>query len=159
MNVVDVVIITSAVLSLGLLGVGVRFLRDIHLSIESRLRRIDSFISPNGDEPSNLAITFDVLVERAFAKVAGHEMGRASGLARSEKSAQVDYIKSVVSQEQPMIAMALDQVFPKWGKMLANNPQMIDQLMGYLQNMGKKGEAPSGNNVKQQQRLFSLGGE
>jgi len=158
MTVVDVVLISGAALSLGFLGVGVHFLRSIHLSIDSRLRRIDSFVAPNGEDPSGLALTFDILVERAFAKVAGHEMGIKSGVARSEKSAQVDYIKAVVSQEQPMVAMALDQIFPKWGKMLANNPKMIDQLMGYLGKMGGKAEeaAPSTNGV---QTTFPLGGD
>ena len=158
MNVIELILLSAAALSLGLLVIGVHFLYGIQLSLESRLRRIDSFISANGDEPSNLAVTFDVLVERAFSKVAGHQMGVSSGVARSEKSAQADYIKAVVSQEQPMIAMALDQIFPKWGKMLANNPKMVDQMMGYLQNMGKKGDGPSANNVAQQ-HLFSVGGE
>lgn len=159
MNVVELILISSAVLSLGLLGVGVRFLHDINVSIESRLRRVDSFISPNGDEPSNFALAFDALVQRGFSTVSGHQMGVSSGVVRSEKAAQADYIKAVVSQEQPMIAMALDQIFPKWGKMLANNPKMVDQMMGYLQNMGKKGETPNGSAPDTQKTLFPLGGE
>jgi len=157
MNVLDVVFITTAAVSLGFLGVGVRVLRGIHLSIESRLGRLDSFIAPDGDQPSTMALAWDVMVERAFEKVAGSKMGVASGVVRSEKSAQVDYIKAVVAQEQPMIAMALDQVFPKWGKMLANNPQVIEQMMGYLKGMGGEKEPKvEENGAGPQQSLFPM---
>jgi len=154
MSLIDVIFLISAGLTLGFLGIGVRFLRSLHISVESRLRRFDSFVSARGDEPSNLALVFDAMVERAYSKVAGSQMGVASGVARSEKSAQIDYIKQVVANEQPMVAMALDQVMPKWGKMLANNPKMIDQLMGYLGSMKGKQEAPSANGVQEQ--LFTL---
>jgi len=158
MSVLDVVFITTTGVSLGFLLVGVYILRAIHVSIESRLGRVDSFISPRGDQPSGMAEAFDLLVERAFNKVAGSKMGVSSGMARSEKSSQIEYIKAVVADQQPMIAMALDQVFPKWGKMFADNPKMVDQAMAYLKS--KSGEkAPEENGAVAQPTLFPIGGD
>jgi len=158
MSIVDVIFLVTAGLSLGFLGVGVRILRSIHVSIESRLGRVDSFVAPRGDEPSHLALLFDAMVERGVSKVGGSKMGVASGVARSEKSAQVDYIKAVVVQEAPAVAMVLDQVFPKWGKMFANNPQMASQVMEYVKNMGGGDKVASENGAAQQPTLFPLGG-
>jgi len=133
-------------LSLGFLGiicasslVSVFFLGNLYFSTQSAVRSIGTFVVARDDEPSHLALLWDSMVERAMGKVTMGQLGTKSGDARREKSADVDYIKGVVANEQPMIAALLDQFFPKWGKMLANNPQMMPQMLSFINK--KSGES------------------
>jgi len=151
MNVADVVLIALGAVSATTIGVGVYILYRFYVRVELTIGTVAAYAAARGDEPSYLALLWDSMVDRAVSKISMGQLGVKSGEARQEKSARVEYIKSVVADEQPMIAMALDRFFPKWGKMLADNPQIMPQMMEFVKTkMGGSGEKEPVSNGTQQ---------
>jgi len=132
--------------------VGVGILYRINVLTQSYLRALADYVATDGEQPSHLALLWDSMVERAVSKVTMGQLGRSSGDARREKSAEVELVKASLASEQPMIAMALDKFFPKWGKMLVDNPGIMPQMMDFL-NKKMAGPTNSGNGKVVQQRF------
>jgi len=151
----DAVIIGILSASTTITGVGVYILYGLHVRSQSAVRAFTSFVAPNGDQPSDMAVLWDAMVERTVGKMGMAQLGRSSGQARSEKSAEIDYIKAMVANERPEIAAVLDQVFPKWGKMMAQYPQIVPKMMEYIGN--KSPVDPKATNGVQHK--FNLSGD
>ena len=100
-----------------------------------------------------MALLWDSMVERAVSKVSMGQLGRSSGVARSEKSAEIELVKQGLANEQPLIALALDKFFPKWGKMLVDNPGIMPQMMEMVNKKMGGPDAGKSNGVVVQQRF------
>jgi len=126
------------------------FLYSLPVSTQFTIRSVSSFVAARGDQPSNLAILWDSMVDRVMGKVTMGHLGTKSGEARREKSAEIDFIKALVSADQPVIAALLDQFVPKWGKMIQNNPNMLPHLMEFVnKKSGQQEPAKVGSNGSQ----------
>jgi len=155
-NVLDAVFLTIGLVTWASVLVGVGIIYRINVLTQSYLRAVTSFAVSDGDQPSGLALLWDSMVERAVSKVSMGQLGRSSGDARREKSAEVELVKASLASEQPMIAMALDKFFPKWGKMLVDNPAIMPQMMEFLNKKMGGAEAPQSNGNGVTQQRFQL---
>jgi len=140
-------IVSLVILSISSLAT-LLFVRNLYVVTQTSINSLTSFVAPRGEEPSNLAVLWDSMVDRVMGKVTMGQLGTKSGDARREKSAEVDYIKGVVSSENPMIAMALDQFFPKWGKMIQNNPQIMPQMLEFMNKKAGSTAPANGTQIK-----------
>lgn len=151
MSIIDVLSLTIGLTTGAAVLVGVGILYRFHVLTQSYVRALAAFAVASGDQPSNMALLWDSMVERAIAKLSMGQLGRSSGDARREKSAQIEMIKATVGNEQPVVAMALNQFFPKWGKMLADNPEILPQMMEFMnKKMGGAAAVPAESNGRQQ---------
>jgi len=154
-SVIDAAFLVIGLVTAASVLVGVGILYRINVLTQSYLRAFATFASPDGDQPSQLALLWDSMVDRAVSKVSMGQLGRTSGEARREKSAEVELVKASLASEQPVIAMALDKLFPKWGKMLVDNPGIMPQMMEIL-NKKMAGPDPGQTNGKVVQQRFQL---
>ena len=145
----ELLLIAITLINVALVATGTTILLRVFLTFNAQIKALSDFTSANGENPSNLALLWDSMVDRASSKVSMGMLGVKSGESRRESAAEVDYIKSVVAADQPVIAMALNQFFPKWGKMLQKNPEMLPKMMEFMETkMGGSPQGPPSNGAQ-----------
>ena len=110
------------------------------------LRVTEMVTSPGQDLPSPLAQTINLMAARAGQSIAMEVkttlMGKSSGVARQEQALQGALFEDIANQQMP-IAGALMQSFPKLGKLVSKNPQLLDIAMGLMAS--REGRSGNGN--------------
>jgi hypothetical protein len=113
---------------------------------QNTVKTFREFVSPIDDKTPSPLSQFIALESKQIAQdfmmqAKTTMMGKASGDARAESAITGDIIQDVVSSQNPLIGILLDQ-FPTLKKRIAKNPQMAFGAMNLLSSLGKG----SGNN-------------
>jgi len=95
-----------------------------------------AFVSPRGEEPSQLAEAIDLMVERVMLRLKMAAMGEKSGDAKAERRAEEGMMRDFVGSQSPLAALALDNLSPKWARYLADNPALMGKALEMLKNFG-----------------------
>jgi len=95
-----------------------------------------AFVSPRGDDPSQLAEAIDLMIERVMLRLKMAAMGEKSGDAKAERRAEEGMMRDFVSARSPLAAMALDNLSPKWARYMADNPAMLEKGLEMLKGFG-----------------------
>jgi len=95
-----------------------------------------AFVSPRGDEPSQLAEAIDLMVERVMLRLKMAAMGEKSGDAKASRRAEEGFMRDIVSTQSPLAAMALDNLSPKWARFMADNPALLTKGLEMVKSFG-----------------------
>jgi len=92
-------------------------------------RRARSFISPKGDNPSDFALAIDAVADRVVVRLRMAVLGEKGGDAKAARAAEDGMTRDMISAANPMLAMGLDAVMPKWARYLSANPALLPKAM------------------------------
>jgi len=95
-----------------------------------------AWVSPRGDNPSELAEAIDLMVERVMLRLKMAAMGEKSGDAKAGRRAEEGLMRDFVASQSPLAAMALDNLSPKWARYMADNPALMEKGLQMLKNFG-----------------------
>jgi len=135
--------------------VGLGYLYASHRKMAFAFKRIATFVNPRGEDPSELAEVVDLLAARVLLRLKTAAMGEASGDAKARRSAEEGMTRDLVTQVNPMVAMGLDAMMPKWARYFAANPALMGKALEMVQKYGgaTKTEEPAAPEVNGNQQI------
>jgi len=99
-------------------------------------RRARAFVSPNGSEASDFALAIDAMADRAVVRMKMAVLGEKGGDAKAARAAEDGMTRDLVSATNPMLAMGLDAIMPKWARYLSANPALLPKAMEIMSKYG-----------------------
>ena len=100
------------------------------------LTTIHEFVNPiDENTPSPLAQFTDSVAEQFVTKLKMGILGQRSGDARLEQAVMQDAVGDILSGQNPVLSMMLDQYFPSWKKRLAKNPHALPVILNIAEKM------------------------
>jgi len=109
-----------------------RALRKAQIEFVEFKTTLNELFMPDGEEAPPAIQFVDMLVDRQMGRFKMQALGEVSGEARRDNREAEDGIEAALSMKNPMLVTALNKFFPRWKRLVRQNPGMVGQLEGLL---------------------------